>query len=236
MVLAAGDIHRKAWHAHYLFREAVRVGADAIVACGDVAYTNNDAFVRYVQTLSEQTGVPFYWLDGNHDDHDYLRSVGATRSTSMTAVWPHAPNLLHIPRGHAWVWGERRCMAVGGAVSVDRHTRSDGVSWWHGESISEADVRQACDNGPVDVLFTHDAPEGVRTLYFGNADTGVWRESRRSREAVAAIVEAVRPKLVVHGHYHVGYEEIANIGSHRCRVIGLGCHGQGKRSWTPIQL
>ena len=63
------------------------------------------------------------------------------------------------------------------------------------------------------------------------------RAARSNRLALRSIVESVRPRLLVHGHYHYRYN-----GVHRCddgyttEVVGLGRDGQGEDSWVVVDL
>lgn len=125
-------------------------------------------------------------------------------------------------------------MAVGGAVSVDRHMRTEGRSWWPEEELSDADVEYARrDDGiPVDVVFSHDCPLGVdipgvgRDLKTGKTNGwpyDVLLEAERHRTMMRMIFNSVHPKLWIHGHYHVAYR--AFLGLESTAFVGLSCDG-----------
>lgn len=48
-----------------------------------------------------------------------------------------------------------------GAISVARRWRTPGRSWWAEERISRNDADAAIAGGPVNVMVSHDAPNGV---------------------------------------------------------------------------
>lgn len=239
-VLVAGDVHGKVWHLDYLYREAVRVGADLVFAVGDFAAWNNDVFVRYLNVLTEVHGIPCWWLDGNHDDHGWLHDSGAATADRPTPVWASAPDVYYLPRGCTWTWGTTRCAALGGATSVDRSIRTPYRDWWPQEEISQGDVYRILDNvDRVDVLFTHEAPVGTEPLerQMTHSEGQVWYDSKRQREAVAAVVDALRPRLLIHGHHHRRYDGIyRRTDGGTTRVQGLSCHGTRRASWTILDI
>ena len=138
------------------------------------------------------------------------------------------PMTTHLPRGTRWSWWGKRFMALGGATSVDRHMRTENVSWWSGEELSEADIEHASrdDGTPVDVVFAHDCPTGVDIPGVG-ADwntqvRGFWPDSMLyvaslHRDKVRRVYDATSPGLWIHGHYHRVYERF--MGS--TRFLGL---------------
>jgi hypothetical protein len=132
-------------------------------------------------------------------------------------------------------------MAVGGAVSVDKHMRKAGVSWWPGEELTDGQVEYACrdDDTAVDVVFAHDCPVGVdipgvgRDLKHGNTNGWPWDvllEAERHRRKLRRICDAVRPQLYFHGHYHVAYSEYLD----GTMFAGLGCDGDRMFNLTKV--
>ena len=73
------------------------------------------------------------------------------------------------------------------------------------------------------MLLSHEAPENVPTLIKAYAGPSSWpssglRESAQSRRALSAVVEAVRPRWIFHGHHHLRYTDF---------VDGFAIHGLG---------
>jgi hypothetical protein len=117
-------------------------------------------------------------------------------------------------------------MGLGGAFSVDKYGREEGRSWWPGEELTEADIHYACDGPTVDVLFTHDAPWGAYAYvdhrktadglaHFAQA-AGIPRLKfadmvNANRHRVRAVIDAVRPRIVFHGHLHMRDTDSINL-------------------------
>ncbi|MBT2496213.1 metallophosphoesterase [Microbacterium sp. ISL-59] len=127
--------------------------------------------------------------------------------------------------------GGRKVLSLGGAASIDRHSRIEGLTWWPEEAISDEDVAEAIAGGPADVMLTHESPAGspvraVRELL----RTNPWRlpkdtlaESAASRARVTEVWDAVRPELLLHGHLHIPGGGATKDGR---RVASLGRDGQ----------
>ena len=169
------------------------------------------------------------WIDGNHEDHSRLASLPLAGDGTR----PISDHVTHLPRGFRWTWqdsdGKRYTwLALGGAVSVDRRWRTPGRSWWAEERISRNDADAAIAGGPVNVMVSHDAPNGVTIPGIGANDwpADVLRDADAHRTLLREVVDAVQPQHLWHGHYHVRYDALLDMGGGRdesrvCHVHGL---------------
>jgi hypothetical protein len=146
----------------------------------------------------------------------------AVRVSDVTWLLPR-PARLHI--------GGREMLSLGGAASVDREWRTEGIDWWPDENITDAHVATAIEGGPADVMLTHESPAGtpihkvrevLRTNPLGFPETARI-ESALSRRRIRSAWDAVRPELLLHGHMHIPGAATADDGR---RVISMGCDGQ----------
>lgn len=220
-VLVAGDWHGGASWATSVIRRAGAAGVPLVLQLGDFGFWHGDAgegYLDLVELTCRQEGVTVAWLDGNHKDFTLLRRFP---SDPLTGVRPVRPHVWHLPRGHRWEWSGRTWAALGGAVSVDRALRTPGVSWWPGETLTDAEAAGAAAGGPVDVLLCHDRPAMV-ALARGQAP-GSWHRSAppvwRRRDLDAAdrhaallqtVVDALRPSRLFHGHLHERYDLVVD--------------------------
>jgi predicted phosphodiesterase len=228
-VLLAGDTHGDMEQARYLFMVADLESCDAIVQVGDFGYWPHMApYDERVNKLAVDAGIDFYWLDGNHENFDALEEAVNTEAPKPQQM---RERLWYLPRGCTWTWQGCRLMALGGAYSIDKEARVEGRSWWRQELITAAQVETAMSRGHVDVLLTHDAPEGVCPIVSGGYKGD--EISRGNRLAVTAVVEATRPKLLVHGHYHYRYS--SQYTQNTPQVEGLGRDGMLRDSWLVIE-
>lgn len=212
-ILLAGDWHGNRHWAAVSFRVASSAGCTVMLQLGDFGIWpgREDSWLDYVEELAVHFGVEFFWIDGNHENHDWL----GRRGSGLVSLRPH---VTWASRGTRWEWAGVRFGALGGAVSIDRFLRRLGVNWWPQEVVTANDVEQLGD-GELDVLVTHASPVPAgRPL---RLPPRIAADVRSVREQVALAVANTRPRLVVHGHHHVRHT--ARIGS--CRVEGFSRDG-----------
>lgn len=230
-ILLAGDWHGNArWSVHAI-EHARDKGADTIVQVGDFGYwipgMSTTLFLRDVQVALEQADIQLYWIRGNHEYHP-----GIDEWDEATGGQPWSdrryPNITHLPNGFRWTWWSQTWLALGGAHSVDRLMRTEGKSWWEAEHITDEQAARAMDGGEVDVMVTHDCPAGVDIPGIPSDPSEDTRNywpmseliaSRNHRAKLARVVDAVKPKRLVHGHYHLWHQAWRGDAL----VVGLDC-------------
>lgn len=195
----AGDIHGNDHHANWLFKIAERNDCTHIIACGDFGYwVHNQWGVKFVDgiaRMAQTTGIQVLWVDGNHENHDILNDLLAKHGDTEPIPTPNEW-VKWIPRGCKFQIGNNTFMGYGGAFSVDKADRTEGESWWAGETIDPAHVA-ALPEDRVNFLVTHDAPLGAIISYKDDIP-----ESVEQRRLVSEIVDKVQPDIVVCGHHH----------------------------------
>lgn len=169
----------------------------------------------------------FYVVVGNHEDYGQITPLldkhpgEAVRVSKLTWILPR-PARLTI--------GGRSVLALGGASSVDRESRQEGLTWWPQEAITDEHVAAAIAGGPADLMLTHESPadtpvRAVRKILRTNAHwftKTALEASAASRERVSKVWDAVNPELLAHGHMHVGAGGQTEDGR---RVASLGREG-----------
>lgn len=245
-ILVAGDFHGNWVHGLNVIQHAFYSDVDTIVHVGDFTWVECDATRHYMTTLSDalaDAGINLYWIDGNHDPlleiQQWMYVTGGEPYTDG-----RYPNITYLPRCFRWTWWGQEWLALGGAVSVDRHMRSEGRSWWPEETITDEQMNRAMAGGPVDIMVTHDAPTGVSIPGIPDdplTDTrGHWPMSeliaaRKHRDRLATVVDAVQPKMLLHGHYHVRYSAVRrSVSSWSTAIHGLDCDGSSLADNTLI--
>lgn len=164
---------------------------------------------------------------GNHEPFDQITPVlnehpeAAVRVSKITWLLPR-PGRLTI--------GGRRVLSLGGAASVDRQSRIEGLTWWPDEAITDDHVAAAIAGGPADLMLTHEGPAGtpvrpIREILRTNPHRfpeSALEASAASRARIAEVWDAVRPDLLAHGHMHVAAGGKTEDGR---RVASLGRDG-----------
>lgn len=201
-LLLLGDAHGDARFVSIACDEARRHGCPVIVQLGDFGFWSHTREGQaYLEVCSELVGddLRLLFVDGNHENHALLRQL--YQAAGEPEALEVAPGVWHLARGTRWQWAGRTYAAFGGAGSVDRTWRSPGYSWWETEVLTEEDLARLGD-GPVDVLFAHDAPSVA--AFKGGFPLSDYDKRRlaASRAVLDAAIEQTRPTLVAHGHWH----------------------------------
>lgn len=249
-VVFAGDWHGNVRWAISRVQSVGESGTTTILHVGDFGIWPGVSGKRYLQAVENacaRYGVTILVTPGNHEDWARLSTLWAPpkrRDHETGAALPIqlTDHIQVLPRGHRFTIDDTSFLSFGGAASVDKHRRTEGVDWWPEEMPSEADVADAIAGGPADVLITHDSPEPewcipavrdtlVRNPYGWPQDSLTWAAVSRSR--VNRVYEAVQPKLLVHGHHHVwGNRTVQLPGApHRTEVVSLGADGDAGNIW-----
>jgi predicted phosphodiesterase len=235
-VMLAGDWHGNPGWACHVIREAARLLADQpvkiILHAGDFGiWPSRHFYLDAVNDLLVELGIELWFVDGNHEDHYTLASLRETAQTYGIGVPGKVKvesNISWLTRGHRWQWHGNVWLALGGAVSVDRNRRTEGVSWWPQEAISPEDEALAIEGGRADVMLTHDAPSSVQLRldpwpsFWDIADKA---RAEAHRETLQRVVDKVQPDLLIHGHYHRRIRQYLGSPS-LLDVWGLGTDGE----------
>lgn len=226
----AGDWHINTdWAEHALDVLADNHVTD-IYHVGDFGFwpdAGGQEFLQVIDAKLNAMGSNLLVTPGNHDDYAFINSLpvdedGLLRVTDRIAVFP---------RGHRWAVDGVSFVSLGGAPSIDFETRTEGMNWWREERITYGDVMRTASGGSADVMVAHDAPYGVNALSFTSKEDSskhspeALQYCAESRHMMTHAVDAVRPKVFFHGHYHNAYVEDALLGlpgdEYTVRSVGL---------------
>jgi hypothetical protein len=172
--MVVGDLHGQVGQMDAIGREAARHQIDTIVQVGDFGLWPGKevSWFNHVEAAMSANGVNLLiWIDGNHENHSQLkwlaeRQRDADGLVTMRGQDGDGPLVCYAPRGSRWVWSGVRFGTLGGAFSVDHSMRQAGQTWWPGagpggEEPSQEEADRLITGGPLDVLFSHDAPTMV---------------------------------------------------------------------------
>ena len=233
-VVVFGDTHMNIPAFTQVVLYAISIGASGLISVGDFGYLPATEEGRtFLAEVIRLTALHQLWLvvvDGNHDDLPALRALPLD-TTGMGVV---SEFVRYAGRGLHWNLSGVEFLAAGGATSIDAARRNQGIDWFPEENISFADTNRCIDAGPADVVISHESPDGVE-LKFGPKSSDL--TSQANRAALRAIVEAVQPKLLIHGHHHRRATSTLVLASgSTLRVEGLGRDGSGEDLYLVLDL
>lgn len=206
-VMLVGDTHANVRWANNVCLAAEKAEVDLIIQLGDFGFVFEKDF------LDEwaKAYCPVWFLRGNHDDTEWIKH----RTPNNRLYGPEpvnvAKNLWYLPDGCSFTLGATSFRVLGGAYSIDRRYRTEYVSWWRDETLTQEGMFAAYEGGFVDVVLAHDAPQGIPALekYLQSFDLPYKMDydSLQSRKAHSFAMQGIEPSLYFHGHYHFPYED-----------------------------
>lgn len=242
-ILVAGDTHGNLQHwKNELLPAAATLDCPVILQLGDFGYWEHQKSGRYyLDWLNERClarDVWVLWIDGNHENHTMLRSQYVDDYSEFACI---RDRIWYAPRGMRWTWHGQRFLALGGAYSIDKNWRRPGTSWWPEEELDEEEITRASAGGKCDILVSHDVPYGIDLqLHFAIFRATYLKHDpscERHRQRVRRVVDATHPRHLLHGHYHVPYNDVLTLDDGwSIKVTSLGCDEMGPLSWTVLNL
>jgi hypothetical protein len=156
-IAIAGDWHSDTGYAVAAIDHAAKRDAGVLLHMGDFGYNFTDSYLDALDDALRRHDLELGFVDGNHENFDRLLA----QPVAADGLRHLRERIVHLPRGFRWRWGTTRCLAVGGAYSIDRFLRTPGKSWWPQETITVAQARDIITAGRADVMFCHDCPAGI---------------------------------------------------------------------------
>jgi predicted phosphodiesterase len=233
-IMFLGDVHgNRKWVRNVVLPKAEESGVELILQLGDFGFMwpGNDEYGRLSADL-ETAGIPMWFVDGNHDDHERLRKLVRSDEKPGVPLSAETPNIRYLPRGERFTLDGVSFLALGGAYSIDKEYRTPYVSWWPEEEITYAEADRAIDGGKVTVMLTHDLPLGVELTW--DRKRKFW-EAEPNRKMVRGVIDEVRPKWCFHGHLHWRQTTLLPLaGGHMVRVESLNCDSPHDEHGVPV--
>lgn len=162
-VFITGDCHGD-MRKIYNFAEKMDLGLDDhIIVLGDMGifwrHDKADAKV-IIKDFEARFNFNLYFIDGNHENFKILNSLKEDEN-HMGIVSKH---IRHLKRGRRYNIGGKDILAIGGADSIDKLRRTEGLSWWKEEAITDEDVNMV-DPGHYDYVLSHCCPISIFNTY-----------------------------------------------------------------------
>lgn len=108
-------------------------------------------------------------------------------------------------------------MLIGGALSIDRHLRHVGYSWWEDEELSTSHLNELVDKYrevKPRIMVTHECPDAIALrLVHKMQIPGAKLEpefASRTRQAFESMWDLHQPQIWLFGHWHFPFDEVIN--------------------------
>lgn len=145
----------------------------------------------------KERNIMFYSIRGNHDDPLFFKGRWRIKHSNFELLEDYTSMELN---------GEK-FLFVGGAVSIDRLYRHEGLSYWIDEIFKlDLDKIQECD-----VIVTHSGPtwngpfekDGIQS--WCDKDPTLWEECLKERTEHDILIKKSKAKRHYCGHFHQYY-------------------------------
>lgn len=186
-ILVVGDIHAK---FEQFLEELNMLKPNMVISTGDFGFWPS----KYdLQGIFESNQIPIYFCDGNHEDHEALLELcDESGENDMVEI---AHNLYYMTRGSTLKLPDGQVVLfVGGARSIDRDCRLEGVNYFPEEEL-DFDVLDKLDCvSDVDIVISHTKPSGI--------DVGIDCDYDPSMEVLDEAFEMFHPSQWFFSHFH----------------------------------
>jgi hypothetical protein len=113
---------------------------------------------------------------------------------------------------------------MGGAASIDRMWRTEGVDWWSDEELSDKaldDMVEIWREHKPNVMVTHDCSEWFAREHMMPAVNSTINLMSRTRLSINRMYAIHAPKIHIFGHWHIAVDHVDTHNS-GTRMICLG--------------
>ena len=163
MIFITGDTHghfdvEKIFSFYQNFNDKKLTKDDYLIIAGDFGFIWDEQYDKDIEKLGE-FDLTFLFIDGNHENFDIINDMPITEWCGGK-VHQFSDNVIHLMRGQIFELDGNKIFTFGGAESVDKDGREEGISWWPSEVPSDAEFEEAKANlervgNSVDYIITH---------------------------------------------------------------------------------
>ena len=212
-LLFLGD-HHGDWNELFYIIEEKNIEDCILVSVGDLGIGFKSK-KEYEYSLSEklnkefrEKNINFYGVRGNHDNPIFFKEDNRISLDHFELIEDYS----------IFEYNSKLIQFIGGAISIDRTGRKEGVSYWSEEGVSfDKEKLQK-----VDVLVTHTAPswcfpQQFNEMVYGWAreDAYLLEELTDERAVMDEIFKVCAPNLHLYGHFHSSWTEEINNCKHK---------------------
>ena len=226
MIYLTGDIHGE-MGMDKLFSSNFPEGKkltkkDYVVVLGDFGFiwkNEKDKTEEYWLNWFNEKPWTTLFVDGNHENHARLNDF-SVEEWNGGKIHKINDSVFHLMRGQVFVIDNKKIFTMGGAPSIDKAYRIEGISWWKEEEINYDEQKEALKNlekhnNKVDYVFTHTCPEEIIPYMFNLPKSSIINSStERFFDYIAQITDF---QDWYFGHWHIEKD----LGKYHCLYNNL---------------
>ncbi len=205
-----GDNHG-AWNELFYLINKNNLKDCYIISVGDLGVGfHNKEYPLYKSLNNEfkEKNINFYGIRGNHDDPSFFSGEERIVLSNFELIEDYS----------VFEYNNQSIQFIGGAISIDRTGRKEGISYWSDEGVNyKSELIKE-----VDILVTHTTPSQCFPQQFNEIVYGWAREDAYliedltdERAVMDEIFKRCKPKYHYYGHFHSSCSEEINNCRHR---------------------
>ena len=181
------------------------------VGDGGEGFLSSEKQLRQFNVLNDffkSRNVFYKSIRGNHSDPSYFKEEKRVNLSNFELIEDYT----------IMKYNNKLIQFIGGAISIDRVARTEGMSYWIDEPVYLN--RDKCQK--VDVLVTHTAPSWCFPQKFNGIvynwslrDAYLLEELTNERAIMDEIFKICQPSLHLYGHFHSSHFEETRGCVHR---------------------
>lgn len=207
-IAVIGDTHKN----FHKFQETVmyakqKFDASVLIQVGDFGLTGDfEHYLEQVESFLNIVKMRLYFIDGNHDNIDWLQSKAMHSGLTATKISNH---IYYMPRGSQLNLGGKQFFFCGGGFSANYKKLTPDSNYWSGETLTQKDLTRVKEAyayaKPCDYFISHDTIPAFNKLISiipGWFVKWKWPMDYNHRLYLKEMFELSRAKTIIHGHYH----------------------------------
>ena len=217
MIFVTGDLHgnidKSKLNTQFFPQQKELTKDDFVIIAGDFGgIWDESRSENWLLRWLEKKRFTTLFVDGNHENFDLLNSYPVT-AWKGGKVHEVRPGILHLMRGQVFQIGAATLFTFGGADSIDKHYRTEGVSWWPQERPTEEEFFEgmknlARHNYSVDYVISHTAPQDIV------GQLGYLREDGKFIDPTTAMLSHKKKKINFNHWYFGHFHEDTTLGKY----------------------
>ena len=217
MIFITGDLHgnidKSKLNTQFFPQQKELTKDDFVIIAGDFGgIWDESRSENWLLRWLEKKRFTTLFVDGNHENFDLLNSYPVT-AWKGGKVHEVRPGILHLMRGQVFQIGAATLFTFGGADSIDKHYRTEGVSWWPQERPTEEEFFEgmknlARHNYSVDYVISHTAPQDIV------GQLGYLREDGKFIDPTTAMLSRFQEKINFNHWYFGHFHEDTTLGKY----------------------
>jgi predicted phosphodiesterase len=210
MIYVTGDTHGKferISHANWPTGRLLDKN-DYVIVAGDfglIFYTRETPEECWWRNWLNERPWTTLFIDGNHENHPTLNELPREEKFGGV-VGKVSDSIYHLRRGEIYEIDGKKILTFGGANSIDKNQRVQGISWWPEEIPSYKDMEHCISSMEkhdysVDLIIAHTCPQVIAPIV--TARLGYELYDDPTQRMLDHIISSCRFDHYFCGHFHV---------------------------------